>query len=291
MNIQQKTGKELFAQLGRDDLVQKIKHDLTIPFTKCKSGLFFFTENDLERLKSAHVFAVLVNSDMTEGRGPMIVHKIFSSLDNAVEYILSKDGVFGSKQYMKTNAGVNIGNQPYLYTSFNGFEIKIVAIEDGVLPNKEPQVKPTPLVQSEPDKALLESMAMRYDHGFGLMTPEQQNNVLSMMRQLWEEVAGFGFYKQEQKTVGETEFDSFDDLVLLAKEEARKAMVKFPQPNYVITKLAEEAGEVVGGCVKYIEGRQDVHHVRMEMKQLIGVLYRLWHEGDGVHGCPPIKNE
>ena len=34
-------------------------------------------------------------------------------------------------------------------------------------------------------------------------------------------------------------------LVEAAWSEAQRAMTKFPQPNYVISKVAEEAGEVV----------------------------------------------
>ncbi len=36
---------------------------------------------------------------------------------------------------------------------------------------------------------------------------------------------------------------AFDCLILDAMAEAMKAMRKFPQPNYVISKVAEEAGE------------------------------------------------
>lgn len=46
-----------------------------------------------------------------------------------------------------------------------------------------------------PDPALLESMAMRYRHDFGLLDSKHQAAILVTMRQLWEEVAGVGFYR------------------------------------------------------------------------------------------------
>jgi hypothetical protein len=46
-----------------------------------------------------------------------------------------------------------------------------------------------------PDPALLESMAMRYRHDFGLLDSKHQAAILVTMRQLWEEVVGVGFYR------------------------------------------------------------------------------------------------
>lgn len=80
----------------------------------------------------------------------------------------------------------------------------------------------------------------------------------------------------------------FDCLILDALAEAMKAMKKFPQPNYVISKIAEEAGEVVKAAIHCAEGRETAENVRGEMKQLIAMLYRLWVEGDLVHGLPPV---
>ena len=66
-------------------------------------------------------------------------------------------------------------------------------------------------------------------------------------------------------------------------------MIRFPQPNYVISKLAEEAGEVVKAAIHCAEGRESVANVRAEMRQLIAMLFRLWVEGDQVHGLPPVS--
>ena len=81
---------------------------------------------------------------------------------------------------------------------------------------------------------------------------------------------------------------SWDDLVADAVFEAQRAMRKFPQPNYVITKFAEQSGEVVKAAVHAAEGRETATHLRDEMRQAIAMLYRLWVEGDQVHGLSPV---
>lgn len=65
-------------------------------------------------------------------------------------------------------------------------------------------------------------------------------------------------------------------------------MGKFPQPNYVISKVAEEAGEVVKAAIHCAEGRETYRNLRGEIKQTIAMLYRLWVEGDQVHGLKPV---
>jgi phosphoribosyl-ATP pyrophosphohydrolase len=77
-----------------------------------------------------------------------------------------------------------------------------------------------------------------------------------------------------------TVHELFDD----AWKEAQKAMRKFPQPNYVISKVAEEAGEVVKAAIHCAEGRDTPEHVTEEITQAIAMLLRLYVEGDQVHG-------
>ena len=81
----------------------------------------------------------------------------------------------------------------------------------------------------------------------------------------------------------------WEDFLKSAVAEAEKAMRKFPQPNYVISKVAEEAGEVVKAAIHCAEARETAENVRNEMRQLIAMLYRLWVEGDQVHGLPPVS--
>lgn len=83
--------------------------------------------------------------------------------------------------------------------------------------------------------------------------------------------------------------DYFSSLVNRATDAAKKAMVKFPQPNYVLLKVAEEAGEVVQAGVHYAEGRETWDNLEGEVVQTIAMLYRLVTEGDQVNGITPPK--
>lgn len=82
--------------------------------------------------------------------------------------------------------------------------------------------------------------------------------------------------------------DAVMELFVDAMTEADKAMRKFPQPNYVISKVAEEAGEVVKAAIHCAEGRDTPQHVVEEIRQAMAMLIRLYLEGDQVHGLPPI---
>jgi len=81
---------------------------------------------------------------------------------------------------------------------------------------------------------------------------------------------------------------AISNLIDAAKEEAAKAMRKFPQPNYVISKIAEEAGEVVKAAIHCAEGRENPEAVIAEIKQTFAMLFRLLLEGDEVHGLSPL---
>ena len=50
----------------------------------------------------------------------------------------------------------------------------------------------------KPDPKLIDSMAMRYRHDFGLLNETQKESIRRTMTQLWEEVVGLGFYKAEK---------------------------------------------------------------------------------------------
>jgi len=81
--------------------------------------------------------------------------------------------------------------------------------------------------------------------------------------------------------------DYFGTLVSRARAVAAKASVRFPQPNYVTLKVAEEAGEVVRGCVHFAEHRMEWTEVEGEIVQLLAMLIRLVTEGDDVNGVHP----
>ncbi|MBB66890.1 MAG: hypothetical protein CMP19_05090 [Rickettsiales bacterium] len=83
----------------------------------------------------------------------------------------------------------------------------------------------------------------------------------------------------------------FEQIMLDAVVEAEKAMVKFPQPNYVSLKVAEESGEVVKDAVHCAEGRQSYLNLKKEITQNIAMLYRLVVEGDQVIGLKPMLEQ
>lgn len=92
-----------------------------------------------------------------------------------------------------------------------------------------------------------------------------------------------------ERTMTEADLDDVEKLFLAARVEADKAMRKFPQPNYVISKIAEEAGEVVKAAIHCAEGRETSENVVAEIRQAMAMLIRLYIEGDQVHGLPPLK--
>jgi phosphoribosyl-ATP pyrophosphohydrolase len=85
--------------------------------------------------------------------------------------------------------------------------------------------------------------------------------------------------------------DSFQKLINEGVQRGQKAMIKFPQPNYVISKFSEEAGEVVKAAIHCAEGREPPENVIDEMRDAIGMMYRLWVEGDQVHGLRALSKE
>ena len=85
--------------------------------------------------------------------------------------------------------------------------------------------------------------------------------------------------------------DAIGKLVNESIEAACTAAEKYPQPNYVISKLAEESGEAVKAAIHCAEGREDPSEVRAELVQTIAMCIRLFIEGDQLHGCPSIAEE
>ncbi|BEO08432.1 TPA: hypothetical protein ACHQNL_001367 [Serratia marcescens] len=81
--------------------------------------------------------------------------------------------------------------------------------------------------------------------------------------------------------------DYFGELVKKARSAADKAMRKFPQPNYVLNKVAEESGEVIKAVIHYTEGREEWGSVEGEIIDNLAMLIRLVVEGDQVIGFTP----
>lgn len=87
--------------------------------------------------------------------------------------------------------------------------------------------------------------------------------------------------------------DYLDGIFERAVTAAATAVLRHPQPNYVLTKIAEEAGEVVKAGVHYAEGRDFTwDDIEAECVQTIAMCLRLLIEGDQVHGVlPPHATE
>lgn len=92
---------------------------------------------------------------------------------------------------------------------------------------------------------------------------------------------------QQRNAELESQNDYFASLVAMARVSADKAIRKFPQPNYVLLKVAEEAGEVVQAGVHYAENRMEWGQLEGEIVQLLAMLIRLVTEGDQVNGITP----
>lgn len=84
--------------------------------------------------------------------------------------------------------------------------------------------------------------------------------------------------------------DYFASLVIAARLRAEKAMRKFPQPNYVLNKVAEESGEVIKAVIHYTEGREEWANVEGEIIDNLAMLIRLVTEGDQVIGFVPPES-
>lgn len=69
---------------------------------------------------------VMRNNDRTEGRGPVVFHMLFKNYQDAVDYILEQDGIYGTKQGSQNYPGVNIYGEAYCVSGFNGYDILFV---------------------------------------------------------------------------------------------------------------------------------------------------------------------
>lgn len=61
------------------------------------------------------VAVVMKNADFTEGRGPMLLHKIFDTVEHAEEYVSKQSGIYGTPQ-RKDKYG------------WNGYDVNVVEV-------------------------------------------------------------------------------------------------------------------------------------------------------------------
>jgi hypothetical protein len=113
------------------EIVNISKEHKSLQFTHVEhNGQHLFFEGDIV-IPSAenHVVIVTKNADFTEGRGPMNFHKVFWYLSDAIDYIMTQAGIYGSTQGASNYAGVSIHGKPYCVSGFNGYDVKIVEVE------------------------------------------------------------------------------------------------------------------------------------------------------------------
>lgn len=121
MEIERIKGSQAVEEIGSINSDRITSDNFVTKVTAGENSLYFKDGSVPEGYK---VWVVEKNSDFTEGRGPMYVDRIFSEIEDAIEYVLAQQGIYGSKQRLSNRAGVNIHGSPYAYTSFNGYEIK-----------------------------------------------------------------------------------------------------------------------------------------------------------------------
>ena len=69
-----------------------------------------------------------------------------------------------------------------------------------------------------PNPQLIDSMAFRYRHDFGLLDEQTKDSIRTTMRQLWEEVVGIGFYKEQKQELPKQNDVREDNVEKLAEE-------------------------------------------------------------------------
>ena len=119
MNV---SGTQVLRNQGRHQEALEVTEDKMF-LQVTSNGVTLYYDHTAFDPDTANVFVVLKDADFTEGRGPMKYHNVFKYFDDAVAYVLKQRGIFGTEQYVDTKAGVNIHGRPYVYTTFNGYEI------------------------------------------------------------------------------------------------------------------------------------------------------------------------
>ena len=95
----------------------------------------------------------------------------------------------------------------------------------------------------KPDPKLIDSMAMRYRHDFGLLNETQKESIRRTMTQLWEEVVGLGFYKAE-KTITSTPKQMKTTIELVEQWAEEKGILSKATPLTQAVKTQEEVNEL-----------------------------------------------
>lgn len=83
--------------------------------------------------------------------------------------------------------------------AFRDHNASLDRIEAAVMAELEKLLAANKRPSDSPDPGLIESMAMRFDHSFVMMTDSEKDTLRRQMCQVWEEVVGLGFYNPTRK--------------------------------------------------------------------------------------------
>lgn len=125
-----------FNNYGSKEIVKpfliRVMVDGICMYPSCEDGKqpAFATEEDArsfidsEKFQMPEAWAIFKNADFTEGRGPMLMYKVYYNLKDAHDYVMQSEGIYGSSQYENYSMGINIDGEAYAYKLYNGYEIQ-----------------------------------------------------------------------------------------------------------------------------------------------------------------------
>jgi hypothetical protein len=127
------------------------------------------------------------------------------------------------------------------------------------------------MAQQTPDPKLIDSMAMRYRHDFGLLEEPHKEAIRTTMKQLWEEVVGLGFYKDEkfgnseqlaQQTAVEWLVDQVEDFIgLIPIDIIQQAKEMEKQQKQCALKIIEAQNQYIALLCKEIDSAVSIAYV------------------------------
>ena len=78
-----------------------------------------YKQQQIERKRIMKIYIVEKCSNFTDGYGPMNIHRVFENLEDARNYIMECDGIFGSEQHMEDT----YNKEGLLREIWNGYNI------------------------------------------------------------------------------------------------------------------------------------------------------------------------
>jgi hypothetical protein len=127
------------------------------------------------------------------------------------------------------------------------------------------------MAQQKPDPKLIDSMAMRYRHDFGLLEETHKEAIRTTMKQLWEEVVGLGFYKDEQfgnseQLAQQTAVEWFHEKTWELKMLLEKQQISIDEYGIAYYDILDEAKEMEKQQIESAWERGDGEHDKVADK-------------------------